>query len=134
MGTGGASGWGAALGPALLICVLVTGCGVPGTDDGPAGPRTGGPASPSAEPPEALCARIVSYWSLRTLDEDGYGDYQSMGLSNGQYDILREVLDAARAKERRAGRTAAERLVGEEARARCAKLYRDGNSTEGPWS
>ncbi|MFJ7042584.1 hypothetical protein ACIQVC_04195 [Streptomyces sp. NPDC101112] len=133
MGTGGALRWGAALGPALLIGVLVTGCGASGADSGPA---AGGSASPSpaATPPERLCARIVSHWSREALDGDGYGDYQSMGMSNGQYDILREVVDAARAEQERAGRKAAERLVDEEARTRCAKLYRNGNPTGGPWS
>ncbi|MCL6733766.1 hypothetical protein [Streptomyces neyagawaensis] len=133
MGSGGASGWGAALGPALLIGVLVTGCGASEANNGPA---AGGSASPSAAatPPERLCARIVSHWSREALDGEGYGDYQSMGMSNGQYDILREVVDAARAEQERAGRKAAERLVDEEARTRCAKLYRDGNPTGGPWS
>ncbi|SPF00818.1 hypothetical protein [Streptomyces sp. MA5143a] len=128
--------WGAALGPALLIVALVTGCGTSGADSGPAGPSAGGSASPSpvATPPEQLCARIVSHWSREALDGDGYGDYQSMGMSNGQYDILREVVDAARAEQERAGRKAAERLVDEEARTRCAKLYRNGNPTGGPWS
>ncbi|WP_159766764.1 hypothetical protein [Streptomyces sp. HM190] len=136
MGTGRALGWGAALAPALLIGVLVTGCGGSQEDSGPGGPAADGPASPSpaATPPEELCARIVSHWSREALDGDGYGDYQSMGMSNGQYDILREVVDAARAERERVGRRAAERLVDVEARTRCARLYQDGNPTEGPWS
>ncbi|MDG5802768.1 hypothetical protein P9869_08865 [Streptomyces ossamyceticus] len=136
MGTGGAFRWRAVLGPALLIGVLVTGCGASGADSGSAGPSAGGsvPPSPAATPPERLCARIVSHWSREALDGDGYGDYQSMGMSNGQYDILREIVDAARAEQERAGRKAAERLVDEEARTRCAKLYENGNPTGGPWS
>ncbi|MET8895410.1 Tat pathway signal sequence domain protein [Streptomyces albogriseolus] len=47
-----------------------------------------------------LCVSIVSLWSREVLDGRGYGDYRSMGLSGGQYDILREVVDAARTARR----------------------------------
>ncbi|WP_189781795.1 hypothetical protein [Streptomyces capitiformicae] len=145
MATGGVRGWAAALGPALLIGALLTGCGQPGSTDGSgstAGPgstdRSGnaGPTdSPSATatPPEELCTKVVAYWSRKTLDDDTYGDYQSMGLSNGQYEILRKVVDAARAEQKRAGTKAAERLIDRRTRAGCEEWYREGGPSNGPW-
>lgn len=67
------------------------------------------------------------------LDDDSYGDYQSMGLSNAQYEILREVVDAARAEERRRGAQAANALIERRAGQECAQLYRTGSPAEGPW-
>ncbi|WP_200305101.1 hypothetical protein [Streptomyces adelaidensis] len=130
MATGGAPWPGAALGLALLTGALLTGCAQSG---GPAsGPGSGSP-SPSATPPEEVCAKIVAYWSREELDGDTYGDYQSMGLSNGQYEILRDVVDAARTEKKRAGRPAAERLIDRQARAGCVEWYRAGGPGEGPW-
>ncbi|WP_215454579.1 hypothetical protein [Streptomyces sp. ATCC 21386] len=138
MATAGALWPGAMLGPALLIGVLVTGCAGAGPTGGTAGPSTsardGGSPSPSATQPEDLCARLVTYWSLEVLDGDTYGDYQSMGLSNGQYDILREVVDEARAEKKRAGSAAARRLIERRAHADCQEWYRSGGPGEGPWS
>ncbi|UUU34649.1 hypothetical protein JIX56_35020 [Streptomyces sp. CA-210063] len=131
MATAGAPWPGAVLGLALLTGVLVTGCAESGTTGGPAGGRNS--SSPSATPPEELCAKVVAYWSRETLDGDTYGDYQSMGLSNGQYEILREVVDAARAENKRRGADAAERLIDRRARAGCAEWYRAGGPGEGPW-
>ncbi|MFE7839749.1 hypothetical protein ACFU53_27940 [Streptomyces sp. NPDC057474] len=151
MGTGGAPWPGAVLGLALLTGVLVTGCTESGTtggsttaaDGSTAGSsaaaddstatRGGASPSPSATPPEELCAKLVAHWSRETLDGDTYGDYQSMGLSNGQYDILREVVDAARAEKRRAGPAAAQRLIDRRARAGCREWYRSGGPGERPW-
>ncbi|MGW0707663.1 hypothetical protein ACWD4G_17175 [Streptomyces sp. NPDC002643] len=132
MGTHRALGRGSALGPVLLAGALLTGCGQP---DGSAGTRAtiSPPASPSATPPEELCTKLVAHWSREVLYGDTYGDYQSMGLSNGQYDILREVVDAARAEERRQGPDAAERLIDTRAREGCAKWYRDGGPGDRPW-
>lgn len=67
------------------------------------------------------------------LDSDTYGDYQSMGLSNGQYDILRTVLDAARAEKKRQGAAAADHLIDRQARRGCVDWYRSGGPGEGPW-
>jgi hypothetical protein len=94
----------------------------------------GAPTSPSATPPEDLCARIVAHWSRKVLDSDTYGDYQSMGLSNGQYEILMDVVDAARAEKKRAGGQAARELIDRGAREHCAERYREGDPTGGPWS
>jgi hypothetical protein len=133
MKTGGAirsrAALGAALSAALLTGGLLTGCGESGTK---VPPRAGSP-SPSATPPEELCTRVVAYWSRKVLNSDTYGDYQSMGLSNGQYEILRKVADAARAEQKKEGAQAARRLIDRRARAGCEDWYRDGGPTAGPW-
>ena len=89
--------------------------------------------SPSATPPEDLCTRIVTYWSGEVPDEATYVEYQSMGLSNGQYEILMKVVEAARAEKKSKGAPAAERLIDRETRAGCEDLYRDGTPSGGPW-
>ncbi|MEV6181842.1 hypothetical protein ACIHAR_06610 [Streptomyces sp. NPDC052016] len=124
---------------ALLTGGLLAGCGTPGAQDAatagaPAAPGSASNSpSPGATPPEALCARIVAYWSREVLDGTTYGDYQSMGLSNGQYEILRDVVDTARARKEKAGRRAAEELIDRDTRTACAELYRGGAPTKGPW-
>ncbi|MBZ9643224.1 hypothetical protein [Streptomyces sp. PSKA30] len=140
MARGGPLGSGAALGLALLTGALVTGCADSGTRHGaPTDARdetrtASASPSPSATPPEELCARVVAYWSREVLDEDTYGDYQSMGLSNGQYEILMAVVDAARAEKQREGDGAARQLIHRQAAERCRERYRDGGPTGGPWS
>lgn len=112
--------------------VLATGCGGSGSAEAK-DTRTSSTPSPSATPPEVLCTRIVAYWSREVLDSETYGDYQSMGLSNGQYEILRTVVDAARAERERRGAEAADELIEREARAGCVEWYRSGGPGEGPW-
>ncbi|MDX2827126.1 hypothetical protein PV416_40225 [Streptomyces ipomoeae] len=132
MGTGGAFGWGPVLGSALLLGALATGCGE--SDPAADARATVSPsASPSATPPEELCTKIVAHWSRKALVGDTYGDYQSMGLSNGQYDILRKVVDAARVENERAGPDAAERLIDARAREGCEEWYREGGPGDRPW-
>lgn len=120
--------------PALLIGALLAGCAGPAP--GTAADRPSAPSSPSprATPPAEVCARIITHWSREVLDGGTYGDYQSMGLSDGQYGILRDVVDAARAERRRQGRSAADRLIVRQTRERCAERYREGGPTGGPWS
>jgi hypothetical protein len=116
---------------------LVTACGT----SGPAGP-----GSPAASPetasattqqplsPADLCVDAVQYWAREMMNgATPYGDYQSMGLSNRQYDVLREVAAAARTARREQGNDAAEKLIGHQARVACADRYRDGGPTDGPW-
>ncbi|MFB9348290.1 hypothetical protein ACFFUA_12595 [Streptomyces heliomycini] len=79
-----------------------------------------------------LCTKLVGHWSREVLDGRGYGDYQSMGLSSGQYDILREVVASARAAERQ-GVADAGRLIDREAREGCVARYRSGGPGKGPW-
>ncbi|MET7457781.1 hypothetical protein ABZT03_39215 [Streptomyces sp. NPDC005574] len=143
METGGTPRPGAARGFALALALmagaLATGCAGPaGTDTTTArrtapAPGTRAPSAPAATSPEDLCARIVAHWSREVLDQHTYGDYQSMGLSNGQYEILRDVVDAARAEKRRQGARAADELIDRRTRAGCARWYRDGGPGDGPW-
>ncbi|MHA5053497.1 hypothetical protein [Streptomyces sp. SD15] len=144
MGTAGAPWTRAALGTGLTLLTfgLLTGCGESGVKDGAedgttaaarSSARTGSGTPSASTPPEDLCARLVSYWSREALDQDSYGDYQSMGLSNGQYEILMKVVDAARAEEKRKGAEAAEQLIDRRARELCAERYRDGAPSGGPW-
>src|SRR4051794_9118437 len=120
------------LGLVLLTGSLLTGCGRIDAHDGAAGgARASGSASPPpATPPEGLRAHVVAYWSREVLDADTYGDYQSMGLSNGQYEILRHVVDAARAEQKRSGRKAAQESIDRRAR---EGWYRDGGPAKGTW-
>ncbi|WCN00781.1 hypothetical protein [Streptomyces sp. M92] len=136
--------------PALLALALTlptgalaTACGnhrttgVPSAAATEAAPPPPTPASASprqALSPTELCTTAVRYWARRTLDgATPYGDYQSMGLSNRQYGILREVVDAARTAQRARGSGAAQTLIDRQAQARCTEQYRDGGPTDGPW-
>ncbi|MFG3201727.1 hypothetical protein [Streptomyces sp. NPDC048192] len=96
-------------------------------------PGASASAAPMPTSPAALCTRLVAHWAREVLDSGTYGDYQSMGLSNGQYAILREVVDAARAVKQRQGTVAAERLIDRQAHAACAERYRHGTPSGGPW-
>jgi hypothetical protein len=96
-------------------------------------PTSASPVSVSPASDAELCARVVAYWSRKVLDSGTYGDYQSMGLSNGQYEILRDVVDAARAAERRQGAAIADRLIDRQARSACTERYRNGTPSGGPW-
>ncbi|GHJ98243.1 hypothetical protein SY2F82_00410 [Streptomyces sp. Y2F8-2] len=80
-----------------------------------------------------MCTRVVAYWSRKVLDTHTYGDYQSMGLSNGQCGILRTVVDAARAEKRLQGPEAARKLIDRQSREGCAAWYRTGGPSKGPW-
>ncbi|KAB1145699.1 hypothetical protein F7R91_18430 [Streptomyces luteolifulvus] len=136
METGSAPRPGAVLGFGLVLMLvtgtLVAGCGESGTT-GASTTGTTASASASATPPQDLCTRIVVHWSREVLDQNTYGDYQSMGLSNGQYEILRDVVDAARAEKKRRGAAAADELIDRRVREGCAELYRTGAPTAGPW-
>lgn len=150
------------LGLALPAMLCAAGCADPagsstapagsprpvGSPAGPGGPPrpTGSPVDPSAgssvdssaDPAPtsdaALCARLIAHWAREALDGDTYGDYQSMGLSHGQYEILMRVVDAGRAVRRRQGVSAAEELMARQARTACAARYRHGVPTGSPWS
>ncbi|MEU3944897.1 hypothetical protein [Streptomyces sp. NPDC029526] len=77
--------------------------------------------------------RLVAHWSRKVLDGTAYGDYQSMGLSNGQYDILRAAVAAAGPVKRRQGRSAAHRLIDRRVREACADRHRGDGPAERPW-
>ncbi|MEU6667354.1 hypothetical protein [Streptomyces sp. NPDC046727] len=97
---------------------------------------TASPSRASASPASdaGLCARIVIHWAREVLGGDTYGDYQSMGLSHGQYQILMDVVDAGRAAGRRQGADAADALMARQARRACAERYRHGTPSGGPWT
>ena len=136
MRTGGAARPTAVAGCGLALVLVASGacagCGSSDSGSRTAAARTAS-AAPSATAPEALCARVVTYWSRKVLDSHTYGDYQTMGLSNGQYDILRNVVDAARATKKRQGATAADQLIVRRARQGCQDWYRTGGPSNGPW-
>ncbi|MET9481279.1 hypothetical protein [Streptomyces sp. NPDC006638] len=121
---------------ALVFATALTGCagGRGGADARPTAPAASRPA-PRTTAPEDLCARLVTHWARVVLDGGAQADldYQAMGLSGGQNDILRGVVDAARAAEKAHGPAAAGRLVAARAERRCADRYRDGGPTGGPW-
>ncbi|MGY0066688.1 hypothetical protein ACWZEH_07620 [Streptomyces sp. QTS137] len=122
--------------PAALVTVLLAaGCGPSGRAGTPAPSlSSASPASsPSATAPEDVCVRIVTHWAREALDGTAYGDYQSMGLSNGQYDILRDAVDAARPTRERQGASAAHDVIGRHVREACAERYRTGGPDEGAW-
>jgi hypothetical protein len=123
------------LGLLLVSVVAVTGCADSATKARPrSSPDSPSPRpSPRTTPPEDICTRLVAHWSREVLVGEGYGDYQSMGLSNGQYAILMEVVEAARAEKKRDGRAAAEELIDSRSRELCAERYRNGTPTGGPW-
>ncbi|WP_217170432.1 hypothetical protein [Streptomyces sp. AC512_CC834] len=145
MGRGGALRPGAVV-PALLIAVAAVGCANPG--DGPGDGPGGSGAAPTAAASSATassaaprpmsraesCESAVGYWAREMLDgHEPYGDYQSMGLSNRQYDVLREVLATARATRRDQGVRPARELMTRRIRQACAEAYRDGGPSDGPW-
>ncbi|MFE2289461.1 hypothetical protein ACFXDJ_35480 [Streptomyces sp. NPDC059443] len=129
----------AALLAAALLGCADTGAATPGPST--AGPPSGTqPGAPEPTPPEGLCTALITHWAGVVLDADadpgadtGHLDYQSMGLSGGQNEILLAVLADARAEQRAKGPAAARELTAREARRRCAERYRSGTPSGGPW-
>ncbi|MEU9474947.1 hypothetical protein [Streptomyces sp. NPDC048191] len=117
------------LGLVLPALLWTTACGRSGGTP----PHSARP-SPSATSDAELCHRLVAHWSREVLDGTTYGDYQSMGLSTGQFEILRDIVDAARAVKRRQGAAAARELIDRRARRDCAERYRHGTPTGGSWA
>lgn len=94
--------------------------------------------APRTTAPQELCAALIVHWADTVLDGPDGGDavhldYQSMGLSGDQYEILRAVLDEARAARTADGPDAARALTAREAGRRCAERHRTGTPTGGPW-
>ncbi|MEU5895503.1 hypothetical protein [Streptomyces venezuelae] len=117
---------------ALTALTAIAGCG----DSGTAEPDTARSPSQGSTSPADLCTTIITKWAQTIYDsgDKTYGDYQSMGLSNGQYLILRDILDAARAERRRETAAAGRELIARQARERCAERHRDGGPSGGPWT
>ncbi|MGW6707632.1 hypothetical protein ACWGDE_22460 [Streptomyces sp. NPDC054956] len=126
----------AAAATAALLAAAPLGCatGDPSARDTPAGTTP----APDATPPQRLCTDLITHWAGVILDA-GEGqdavhlDYQAMGLSGGQNEILLAVLADARAAQRAKGPAAARELTAREAERRCADRYRSGVPTGGPW-
>ncbi|SED61031.1 hypothetical protein [Streptomyces sp. TLI_105] len=108
---------GAALAAALAGCALALSAGCGRAPD----PRPAPSPAPRTSTPADVCANLVSYWVKEALRGSTWAglDWEQKGLSNEQYEIHDEVLAAARAEERRAGRKAAEALADRESRRRC---------------
>ncbi|MGC9438613.1 hypothetical protein [Streptomyces sp. WG5] len=126
-----------ALALTLTTAALTTACANSSTAETGSGAATGtatAVADRRTPSPAELCTSAVGHWAREMLHGgEPYGDYQSMGLSGRQYDILREVMAAARATERDRGMRAAEELTGHRVRAACGEQYRDGGPSDGPW-
>ncbi|MFF4745446.1 hypothetical protein [Streptomyces sp. NPDC001268] len=116
----------------VALAVVLAGCAGPGPGTAP---RPSPSPSPRTTSPQELCTRLVTHWAHRLLADagGGYGDYQSMGLSNGQYEILRTALDAGRAEERSNGAVSARELMNRQVERSCTERYRGEGPTGGPW-
>lgn len=113
----------AALTAALAVCVLALSTGCERAPETPA---------PQASSPADVCANLVSYWVKEALKGSKWAglDWEQKGLSNEQYAIHDEVLLAAQAEERRAGREAAFTLADRESRRQCEKAKGATGSSE----
>ncbi|MFJ3901901.1 hypothetical protein [Streptomyces sp. NPDC090025] len=102
-----------ALAALAALVALTSGCQTGGERAAPPAPRTSSPAD--------VCTSLISYWVREALEGSSWAglDWEQKGLSNEQLGIHDEVLAAARAEERRAGRPAAFALADRESRRRC---------------
>ncbi|MFJ4867855.1 hypothetical protein [Streptomyces sp. NPDC088757] len=116
-------------GPAgTALVALLTGCALALTG-GCGAPEESGPP---ARTPADICADLVSYWVEEALKGSSWAglDWEQKGLSNEQYAIHDDVLAAARAEERRAGREAATAFADRESRRRCEEAKGATGSSE----
>ncbi|MFJ3502917.1 hypothetical protein [Streptomyces sp. NPDC090135] len=106
--------------PTACALALAGGCGTPEE------------SGPPARTPADICADLVSYWVEEALKGSSWAglDWEQKGLSNEQYEIHDEVLAAARAEERRAGRAAASAFADRESRRRCEEAKGATGSSE----
>jgi hypothetical protein len=82
---------------------------------------TAAPASPGVSLVDE-CASAIAYWTGQALTpgaDQGY-DYQEMGLSASEYQILQDVISLARPVARQSGVPAAQAFAQRTARPRCA--------------
>ncbi|MFE2183991.1 hypothetical protein [Streptomyces sp. NPDC059455] len=152
-----AGSWPAAVrGCALVLAVTVTGCGSsgsgpsdgshsPGGSHNPGGSHSSSesrsaPAStpaphgptPQATSPVRLCADLISYWAEQDLAGSQWAglDWEQKGLSNEQYEIYDDIVQAARAERKRHGTPAAKELIKRLAERRCAAANGATHSSE----
>ncbi|MCB5183366.1 hypothetical protein [Streptomyces antimicrobicus] len=132
-------GTGPARRSSLLLCALLlsAGCSTARApaDAGPGATATPATPAPHSTSPQELCTSLITHWTAVILAGDPQAglDYQAMGLSGGQNEILRDIVAAARAEQRTGGPDAARALTAREAERRCADRYRSGTPTGGPW-
>lgn len=62
-----------------------------------------------------------------------YGGHRTTGLSNGRHDILRDVVNTARATKEHQAAEAADELIGRQAREGCRERYRTGSPSSRAW-
>jgi hypothetical protein len=78
---------------------------------------------------------VIAHWAGEILSgREIHLDYQAMGLSNGQNEILLAVIDAARTAQKDQSPEEVRRLADRLISRRCEERYRDGTPTAGPWS
>ncbi|MEV0120103.1 hypothetical protein AB0I16_00890 [Streptomyces sp. NPDC050703] len=124
-----------ALALTTTLTLTTAACADPGPDPGHADGTAAPTPSARTTSPAELCTAIITKWArqLYAARDSTYGDYQSMGLSNGQYTILRDILDAARAEREEGSEAAGRKLIDRQARERCAERHQDGGPSGGPW-
>lgn len=109
---------------ALLLCSACAACATQSRSAAPS------PAASRVDPVEE-CASSVAYWVryLITPGSDTGLDYQEMGLSGGENDIVRALVPAAGTTAKAQGLPAAQVYALQQARPRCrAYLARIGAS------
>ncbi|MEU0930066.1 hypothetical protein [Streptomyces malaysiensis] len=139
-----AGSWPAAYACALVLAVTLTGCGGSGSggphDSGGPGRSSDGsaphrrPSSPAPRTPSPvrMCADLISYWAEQDLAGSRWAglDWEQKGLSNEQYEIYDEIVQAARTERRRHGAPAAKALIKRLAERRCAAANGATHSSE----
>ncbi|MEX0174315.1 hypothetical protein [Streptomyces sp. LMG1-1-1.1] len=108
------------LAAALTGCLVTLTAGCERAPEPAPAPSTGSPSAHASTPAD-ICTSLVSYWVKEALEGSMWAglDWEQKGLSNEQYEIHDDVLAAARAEERRAGREAATAFADRESRRRC---------------
>ena len=105
---------------AALACgvLLLAACG--GTPD-----RPPAQATTSSRPRTAaeICARQVGYWAAEALKPGTtmYGDYQTMGLTGTNYELVLDISKEAKRLRKTATQDQTLAFIAEEAKRRCAK-------------
>jgi hypothetical protein len=111
---------------ALLAAALLAGCSAQHAVSAASTSPSASSASPSPSPSGVSlvdeCASAISYWTGQALTpgpDQGY-DYQEMGLSAAEYEILKAVILLARPVARQSGVPAAQTFAQRTATPRCA--------------